>query len=154
MSYEFTLQRLIDASPEAVFDAMTDPRAQRRWWTAGRSEVRASADLRVGGAAFVEWTADEGHLCRADQVFREIGRPHRLVFTETVTEPGSPVYECLLTFSFEEQEGKTFLTLHHTGFPTAEERDKHQRGTGIFLDRLERFVTGDPTFKEKKDMSP
>jgi hypothetical protein len=31
---------------------------------------------------------------------------------------------------------KTRMTLHHTGFPTPEQRDIHQYGTGIFFDRL------------------
>jgi len=139
MSYEFTIERLIDASPDEVFDAMTDPAAQRDWWSPG--EVDAECDLRVGGTSFVEWTTDEGHRCRAEQSYVEVQRPHRLVFSEVVIEPDAPTYECTLTVTFEDRDGKTFYTLHHTGFPTAEERDKHQRGTGVFLDRLEGFVS-------------
>jgi len=30
--------------------------------------------------------------------------------------------------------------LVHTGFPSAEERDKHERGTGIFMGRLEGYL--------------
>ncbi len=140
MTYEFRIERLIDASPNDVFEALTDPVAQREWWTAGASDVQAECDLRVGGRAFVEWTADEGHTCRAEQTFIEIVRPTRLVFTEVVIEPHSPTYECTLTMTLTDQDAKTLFVLHHTGFPSAAERDKHERGTNIFLERLGRFA--------------
>lgn len=141
MSYEFTIERLFDADPDTVFQAMTDPAAQREWWTEGARPVDAECDLRVGGTAVVRWESDDGHTCRAEQVFVELDPPRRMVYTETVYEPIGPVYECTLTFTFEAREGKTLLTLHHTGFPTVEERDRHQGGTEIFLDRLGRYVS-------------
>ena len=33
MSYELRVERLIDATPEEVFDAYTDPEAMRVWFT-------------------------------------------------------------------------------------------------------------------------
>lgn len=140
MSYEFTMERLFDATPEEVFEAITDPAKQREWWALPGHDVDAACDLRVGGSAYVEWEADHGHRCRAEQVFIEIERPARLVFTEIVKEPTSPVYECTLTMTLESVDGKTLFTLHHVGFPTAEERDKHQGGTKIFSGRLESYL--------------
>jgi uncharacterized protein YndB with AHSA1/START domain len=140
MTFEFSIERLFDATPDEVFDALTDPAAQRTWWT-GASDVDAECDLRVGGRGSVEWTTEEGHRCRAEQTYVEILRPTRLVFTEVVTEPSSPVYECTLTMTLTVQDGKTLFALHHTGFPTEEERDKHERGTGIFLDRLGKYMS-------------
>lgn len=141
MSYEFHMERVIDATPNEVFDALTDPMAQRQWWTAGASTVDAGCDLRVGGQAYVAWTGDEGQRCRAEQTFLEIERPSRLRFVEVVIEPASPPYECVLTFTLEEEDGKTRLVLHHQGFPTAAERDRHERGTGVFLHRMSRFLS-------------
>ena len=138
--YEFTLERTFAAPPAEVFDALVDPGAQRSWWGGDRDIVRAACDLRVGGAASIEWGPAEGALIRAHQVFREIERPHRLVYDETVTQATSPVYECRLTFTFAPVLGQTRLSLHHVGFPTPEERDMHERGTGIFLDRLGRYL--------------
>jgi len=139
VTHDFTIERIIDATPAAVFDAMLDPAAQREWWTDGRP-VETSADLRVGGTAQIEWEADDGHTCRAEQVFVELERPSRIVFTETVYEPDAPVYACTLTFTLEARDEKTLLTLHHEGFPSASERDKHHGGTQIFFDRLTRYV--------------
>lgn len=139
MNYEFTLERLIDATPDEVFEALTNPVAQREWWT-GDDDVEAACDLRVGGSAFVEWTTEKGHRCRAEQTYLEIDPPRRLVFNETVIEPDAPVYQCTLTITLEDQAGKTLYTLHHTGFPTVEERDKHEAGTKSFSGRLERYL--------------
>lgn len=136
MSYDFTLERVIDATPDELFDALLDPEGQEQWWGGPGEIVRTSCDLRIGGKAVIEW-GPKGRLMRAEQTFLEIDRPHRIVYTETVVEPDSPTYECVLTFTFEAVEGKTHMKLVHTGFPSEEERDKHQRGTGIFLDRLE-----------------
>lgn len=138
--YEFTLERTLAAPPAEVFDAMVDPRAQLRWWAGEGQIVRAVCDLRVGGVASIAWGPSEDALIRADQVFREIDRPKRLVYDETVTQSGSPVYECRLTFTFASALDQTRLSLHHTGFPTPEERDRHERGTGIFLDRLQGYL--------------
>ncbi len=139
MSYDFRLERIIDATPEEIWDAMFDPEEQMRWWAASGETTKASADLRPGGKATVEWGSD-GCVIRAEQVFLEIDRPNRIKLTETVFEPDSPVYECVLTFTFEPIGDKTRLTLVHTGFPSAEECDKHQRGTGIFIGRLEGYL--------------
>jgi RNA polymerase sigma-70 factor (ECF subfamily) len=138
--YEFTLERTLAAPPAEVFDAMLDPQAQLRWWGGDGEIVRAACDLRVGGVASIAWGPSEDALIRAEQVFREIDRPKRLVYDETVVQSGSPVYECRLTFTFAPVLDQTRLVLHHTGFPTPEERDLHEGGTGIFLDRLQRHL--------------
>ncbi len=52
------------------------------------------------------------------------------------------IYECTLTMTFEDIEGKTLFTLHHVGSPTAEERDKHEAGTKIFSGRLDSYLAG------------
>lgn len=87
-------------------------------------------------------------MIRAEQVFLEIDRPRRIVYTETVIETGAPIYECVLTFTFEPLDGKTRMTLVHKGFPSTEEREKHERGTGIFLDRLESYMAKTKGAKE------
>lgn len=141
MTYEFEIERLIDASPEEVFDALTDPDAQREWWT-GAGDVDAGCDLRVGGSSFVEWTTEDGHRCRAEQTYVEVVRPSRLVFRETVYEHDVAPYECTLTVTFEDKDGKTLYRLHHTGFPTEAELNKHRAGTLLFLDRLAAYLGG------------
>jgi uncharacterized protein YndB with AHSA1/START domain len=51
MSYDMKVERLIDASPEEVFDAYTNPEAQKVWFTIFNQDmfVENEVDLRVGG---------------------------------------------------------------------------------------------------------
>lgn len=139
-TYAFTLERVFEAAAELTFDEMLDPRAQLEWWGADGDIVRATCDLRVGGTATIEWGPSEATLIRTDQLFREIQRPHHLVYAETVRQTGFPVYECLLTFTLVPVGDKTRMTLNHTGFPTPEQRDIHEHGTGIFFDRLAKHL--------------
>jgi len=136
MSYDLTVGRLIDAPADDVFAARTDPEIQRS--LNAHPISRASSDLRGGGVATLEWGASEEELYRVHQVYREIDRPHQLVYDEVLYAPGTPVYNSVITETFEERGGKTFLTFHHEGFPTVEERETHTRGYHIILDRLEK----------------
>ena len=138
--YEFNIERTMEAPPARVFDALLDPEEQLLWWGGERDTVRTTCDLRVGGTASIVWGQSADALIRADQVFREIDRPNRIVYDETVTQAVSPVYACRLTFTLDGMGDSTRLSLHHVGFPTLEERNLHEGGTRIFLDRLARYL--------------
>ena len=57
-----------------------------------------------------------------------------------VTMPDGSSFDTGMEVTFEEQDGRTRMTILHTGFPSAELRDDHQSGWPGFLDRLERVV--------------
>ena len=86
-----TLRRIYDARPERVFRAWTDPAELARWnvpadgWTIEVLEV----DLRVGGHYRTTFgpPGEEPYL-ETDE-YREIVRPKRLVFTETISRGGT-----------------------------------------------------------------
>jgi uncharacterized protein YndB with AHSA1/START domain len=142
MSEETTLrlERIIDATPEAVFDAWTSPDAMEIWyrdgdgWTAKVTEH----DLRVGGGFRIEWGPDEGPLHMETGKYVEIDRPHRLVILETLEGAWE---DTRLTLTFAAEDGKTRLTLVHEGFPSQEVRDGARGGWPSFIDRVERIVT-------------
>jgi uncharacterized protein YndB with AHSA1/START domain len=46
-----------------------------------------------------------------------------------------------LVVTFEDQGGKTLLTILQTGFESEKDRNDHQGGWPGFIDRLERLVT-------------
>ena len=66
MIYDLKVQRVFDATPEDVFDAFTDPDAQKEWyqldpdWT-----VETECDVRVGGV----WKS-RGDLREASRIAR------------------------------------------------------------------------------------
>lgn len=141
MSHDLKVERWFDAAPEEVFDAYTDPVAQKVWYEDQPGWiVEAECDLRVGGRWVVTFGPPGGEPYRETNVFKEIDRPRHLVYTSTVTMPDGSSFDTGMDVSFEVQDGGTRMTILHTGFPSAELRDDHQGGWPGFLDRLERVV--------------
>jgi uncharacterized protein YndB with AHSA1/START domain len=90
------------------------------------------------------WTVVFGRsrseLYRHRHVFQVIDRPRRLVLSSTETRLDGSSFEMEIEFTFEEQNGKTLMTMVQRGFPTVELRDEHKVGLPNAFDRLERLV--------------
>ena len=141
MSHDLRVERWFDATPEEVFDAYTDPAAQREWYQDQPGWiVQAECDLRVGGQWTVAFGPPGAEPYRETNVFKQVDRPRRLVYTSRVTMPDGSGFDTGMVVTFQERDGRTQMTIVHTGFPSAELRDDHQGGWPGFLDRLERVV--------------
>lgn len=146
MSYELRIERLIDAPREVVFDTLVDPGAQEELFddqVEGWKLWEFQIDLRVGGTwVIVFGRADRvGEPDRIESVFTEIDRPRRLVYDMSmfVGDWGRTV-DSTVTYTFEQQDRKTLLTIVQSGFETEEDRDAYMSGTPGFLDSLQRVV--------------
>jgi uncharacterized protein YndB with AHSA1/START domain len=110
---EIIITRLFDAPPEVVFDAWTHPEQLARWWgPEGFTNPVCELDARINGTWRIVMRAPDGaeYPCRG--VYREIVASKRLVFTNiAVDSEGTPVLDGLTTVTFEEEDGKTKLTL-------------------------------------------
>ena len=146
MSYELEFERLIDAKPEVVFAAFTEPGGQTAFYRQNEPGwiVRSECDLRVGGVWTVEFGPSEDRIYRHRHVFEVIDRPRRLLMTTTETRLDGSSFDTEMEFTFEEQEGKTLMRLVHRGFTNTELRDEHTRGLPVAFDHLDRFVQGQP----------
>lgn len=141
MSHDLRVERWFDATPEEVFDAYTDPAAQREWYQDQPGWiVQAECDLRVGGQWTVAFGPPGAEPYRETNVFSQVDRPRRLVYTSRVTMPSGFSFATGMEVTFQERDGRTQMTIVHTGFPSAELRDDHRGGWSGFLDRLERVV--------------
>ena len=141
MSHDLRLERMFDATPEEVFDAFTDPEAQKEWYQDNEGwVVTAVCDLRPGGRWDVAFGPAGADPYRETSVFMEVDRPRRLAYRSTFSTPDGSSFDTELVVTFEERAGKTLLTIVQTGFPTAKDRDDHQGGWPGFIDRLERVV--------------
>jgi hypothetical protein len=69
-----------------------------------------------------------------------IDRPRRLVLRTTETRLDGSSFDTEVELTFEEQEGKTLMTMIHTGFPSVELRDEHRIGVPNAVARLERAI--------------
>jgi uncharacterized protein YndB with AHSA1/START domain len=145
MSYELRLERLFDAPPEIVFDAFVDPKAQEELHGSGQpgwTVSRCDTDVRVGGTSIYAMGM-QGHEPDVEtRVYSEVDRPHRLVFRHSMmsTEWGGKTVDTEMTITFEDQGGKTLLTMIQTGFETEAVRDDFMNGWPTYLDTLGRVV--------------
>ena len=147
---DLVITRVLDAPRRLVFEAWSRPEHMMRWFgPKGFTTPFCTIDFRVGGAFRYCMRSPEGRDYWGIGVYREIVVPERIVYTDAFTDAeGNPVPashdgmssshppETLVTVTFEEQDGKTKLTLRH-GIPeTVTERDGTQQGWNELLDRL------------------
>ena len=129
MTYELKIERLFDAPPELVFDTLIDPEAQDELFNdqvQGWRLLKSDIDLRVGGT----WTIvfgpvdGKGEADRLESVFTEVDRPRRLAYDLSmfVGEWGRTI-DSTVTYTFDEKDGKTLLTIVQSGFETEADRE-------------------------------
>jgi uncharacterized protein YndB with AHSA1/START domain len=126
VSYRLTVERVFEASVEEVFDAFTSADAQRVWMRdAGDPDaiLETECDPRVGGRWVAAWGPSREELYRETNLFQVVDRPRRLVMATTSTTPDGFSLETTTEVTFQEQDGKTLMTVVQRGFPTAEVRD-------------------------------
>jgi uncharacterized protein YndB with AHSA1/START domain len=144
VTYDLRIERVIDAPPEVVFDAFVDPDAQKELYddvTDPTWIVESELDLRVGGTWTIVFGKAGKEPYRETNRFSEVDRPRRIVFDSTLfmVDDGRDV-ETTVTVTFEDRDGKTFLTIVQTGFQREADRDGIQGGWPSILDALERVV--------------
>lgn len=125
----------IAASPETVFEFLTDPDRMVQWM--GRS---AELDARPGGAFRCDINGRD--IASGEYVALEPAR--RAVFTwgweaeDAVTEPGASTVEILL----EPDGDGTHLKLIHRDLPSAEAAARHGQGWEHYAERLATVAAG------------
>jgi uncharacterized protein YndB with AHSA1/START domain len=142
MSDDVRFARVIDATPEEVFDAFTQPAGQEAFYGTDDASwiVESECDLRVGGAWTVAFGPSPGELHRHTHVFQVLDRPRRIVIdtTEDRADGSRLVFET--EFVFEPQDGKALMTMIQRGLPAAELREEHRAGLPSAFARLGRVV--------------
>jgi uncharacterized protein YndB with AHSA1/START domain len=154
---ELVITRVFDAPPDLVFKAWTEPERLRRWWgPKGFTLPFCTVDLRPGGAVHFCMRSPEGHDIWCKGIYQEIVEPERIVeigfFSDAEGNRVSPTHygfspdwpeETLFTMTFEEQDGKTRLTLRQSGVPMVPEREGATVGWNQSFDRLSEFVASE-----------
>jgi uncharacterized protein YndB with AHSA1/START domain len=137
---ELTFSRVHRASPELLFDCMTQPEHLARFWgPEGTTTPSANItiDLRPGGVFQTTIVSDADgstHTMRA--VYAEIDRPHRLVWIEDEVEGG---IRTTVTF-VDLHDGRTEVVTHQTNVPAAYLSAQARAGFSTSLDRLDRYL--------------
>ena len=79
-----TLKRRLNAPPEKVYAAWTDPEKIVRWFGPRKAKdgsMRPSIDLRVGGRYRISFDTTDGEYHQVGGVYREVVPNERLVFS-------------------------------------------------------------------------
>jgi uncharacterized protein YndB with AHSA1/START domain len=148
---QLVIQRVIQAPPERVFDAFTDPdQLQKWWWPNGFTCPAAEVDLRVGGKyrLAMQWPGSIPAAARFSHYmggeFFEIDRPHRLVMSgRAVNDEQGELFATLIEVALEPCDGGTALTVRQSYFeplPPPEAMAGAEQGWSEQLDKLERLL--------------
>jgi uncharacterized protein YndB with AHSA1/START domain len=134
-----TLKRRINAPPEKIFSAWTDPKKVARWMGPEGVEVlSAECDARAGGQYHWVMRSPDGETHDVSGVYREVVQNEKLSFTWAWKS--TPDRESLVTVTLKADGGGTLLTLTHEQFFDETARDHHQHGWTGSLDKLAKFV--------------
>ena len=142
---ELIVTRTFDAPVHIVFEAWSKPELFKLWWvpkSAGMSLLSCDMDIRTGGGyrlvfshpAFDQPMAFFG-------TYREVMLNKRLVWTNEESDQGA-----VTTVTFEENAGKTLVTLHEL-YPTEAALDEALAGSAEGLP--EQFAQLDELLTER-----
>jgi uncharacterized protein YndB with AHSA1/START domain len=144
---ELVLTRLIDAPPEKVYRAWTEPALIKQWfaplpWTISKVET----DVRPGGSSLVVMRSPDGQEFPNPGIFLEVVPNQRLVVTDAYTKAWEPSEKPFMTaiMTFENEGGKTRYTARARHWTVAD-REAHEKmgfhqGWGQCADQLAALV--------------
>lgn len=146
------IQRVFDASPEALFDAWFSREQWQTWIGPEGCQCEVPVlEPKVDGRYSIHMHLSDGRKIPVGGVFRVVDRPRTLAFTWGWVLPKSDEAsfisqqggETLVRLSFRAVDGGTELTLTHEGLPTPEDREGHGKGWNSALNKLARYVKGE-----------
>ncbi|TMI71157.1 MAG: SRPBCC domain-containing protein [Bacillati bacterium ANGP1] len=136
------ITRVFDAPRELVWKAWTEPEHFARWYgPKGFTTPVCRIDLRVGGKYLNCMRSPQGQDFWSTGVFREVVAPERLVMTGSRADKDGNVdadwpMETQISVAFEEDDGRTKVTLKHVGMPAGKGREMAEAGWNESLDKL------------------
>ncbi|PKO12723.1 MAG: polyketide cyclase [Chloroflexi bacterium HGW-Chloroflexi-10] len=144
---ELVLTRIIDASPEKVYRAWTEPELLKQWfaplpWATSVAE----GDVRPGGSSLIVMRDPDGNEYPSRGTYLEVVKNKRLVFTDAFVNAWEPSEKPFMTviLTFENEGGKTKYTalVRHWSVADREQHEKmgFHEGWGQCADQLEDLV--------------
>lgn len=154
MEKQLTIVRMVNASPERVWQAWTDPKELTEWWGPDNVTIpECEVDLRVGGTFYIVMEAGEamgpykGTLWPMRAEFTEVVPQSKLSYTAKAWTEGhteETMIDQTTDITFEEEGGRTKVTIVATILKTGPAAGMAVQGmeAGFTqqLDKLERFV--------------
>ena len=143
---EIITTRVFDAPRERVFDAWVDSAHIGQWFgPTGFTTIVESMDVQPGGVWRFVMHGPDGVDYQNVVRYLEVVRPERLVYEHGSDDSGDDLFTNTITF--DEEGGKTRLTMHAV-FVSAEERNLRVEQYGAIeggkqtLARLAEYLAG------------
>jgi uncharacterized protein YndB with AHSA1/START domain len=145
---ELVLTRIIDAPPEKLFRAWTQPELLKQWFAPlPFTTPHAELDVRPGGSSLIVMRGPDGTDYPNRGVYLEVVENERLVSTDAFTHAWQPAEKPFMTLilTFEDIDGgKTRYTARVRHW-TVEDREMHEKmgfheGWGQCADQLAALV--------------
>lgn len=148
-SLALRIERVLEAPPERIYAAWTDPAVLRRWWAAQPDWTAADAttDVRVGGRYRLSMKDADGGIRSVAGEYIEVEPPRRLKYSWAWEPHGASealTSVTVVTVEFVAEGSGTRVILEQRGFVTEPDRDSHDEGWRGCLDNLERRVVMSP----------
>ena len=132
------IKRLLNASPQRVFDAWMEREEWQSWIGPEGCQCDVTEfEPRVGGRYRILMRLTDGRELPVVGTFRTIEKPHRIAMSWK-WELGSD--DSVVTIILREVGGKTELTLRHEDLQTQENCDAHGTGWNGALNKLETYL--------------
>ncbi len=152
---DIVITRTFNVSPDSVWKYWTEPEKMKLWWAPkGFTAPYCKIDFRVGGSILFCMRSPEGKDIWGVGNYREIVPNQRIVWTDHFAdEKGNVVpatfygmsenypLEMQIAVTFEEQFGRTKLTIRHSGIPAGKDTDDCRNSWNECLDKLERLLS-------------
>ena len=136
------ITRTFSVPRERVFKAWTTADQLARWFSpTDEYQVKATVDLRVGGAYRIEMHHSGGNVNTVIGTYQQIDAPQKLSFTWRWE--GSPAPDTLVTIDFIPRGDATDVTMTHEKLLTIESRDQHEKGWIGCMGRLDRTLASE-----------
>jgi len=144
---ELVITRLIDAAPDKLYRAWTQPELIKQWFAPKPySTPLVESDVRPGGASLIVMRSPDGNEFPNRGVFLEVVENRKLVFTDAFVSAWEPSEKPFMTgiITFEPEGGKTRYTARLCHWSAAD-REAHEKmgfhqGWGICTDQLAALV--------------
>ena len=138
----------IEASPERVYAAWTDPEQLVAWWGDDQT-YRTTAwenDLQVGGKWASHGRSADGNAFSVEGEYLRVDPPKTLSLS---WKPSwAPEERTVVELEFEPTAGGTRLTVRHSGFASDQARESHSNGWPRVLSWMRTYV------ESKKAVAP
>ena len=137
-----TIERILKATPEKVFDAFASAEALSQWFGPEVCEVlEAEVDFREGGKYRLRMTTDSDGEIDLVGVYQTIDRPGHLAFSwRWEDNPDYNPCNSFVELMFHEHPEGTLLRLVQTGIDDDQDRSNHNMGWDSTLNDLERYL--------------